>query len=449
MNFIVSTRVSRLLRAAGSCVPALLFAALLSISVSAQNFSNSDREAGREMLSMIQMDIEKNYYDPNFHGIDLKTRFKTADDRIKQAKSNSEIFGIIAQVLLDFDDSHLYFNPPPRASDVKYGWLMQMVGDKCFVTSVQPGSDAEAKGLKTGDQVLSLDGFEPNRDILWKIQYLYYGLKPKAAVKMIVAAPDGSQRQIDIAAKVVQKAKMVDLTSNNQRVMYGLDADAENRLDRHRYIEGDEKVFIWKMPAFDMYDDSDVDAMIGKAKKHETLIVDLRGNGGGLVKMLQRLIGNLFDHDVKLWDEKRRKETKPLVAKTRGSEAYKGKLVVIVDSRCGSAAELFARIVQLEKRGTVIGDKTSGSVMESLRYSHQVGIEIVIPYGASVTIADLTMTDGKSLEHVGVTPDEFLIPTAADLAAGRDPVMARAAAILGVEVSPEKAGKFFPIEWRK
>ena len=70
-------------------------------------------------------------------------------------------------------------------------------------------------------------------------------------------------------------------------------------------------------------------------------------------------------------------------------------------------------------------------------------------YGASITNADVIMADGKSLERVGVAPDELLLPTAADLAAKRDPVLSRAAAMAGFELPPDKAGAMFPIEWRK
>src|SRR5438105_3657667 len=77
----------------------------------AQNHS-LERQAGRSMLSSIRGDVKKNYYDPNFHGIDLDTRFSEADERIKQANSVGEIVGIIAQTLMSLHDSHTFFEPP-------------------------------------------------------------------------------------------------------------------------------------------------------------------------------------------------------------------------------------------------------------------------------------------------------------------------------------------------
>lgn len=122
---------------------------------------------------------------------------------------------------------------------------------------------------------------------------------------------------------------------------------------------------------------------------------------------------------------------------------------MLVDSRSGSAAELLARVVQLEKRGSVIGDRTGGAVMRSKSYPHELGQDVVVFFGVSITDADVIMSDGKSLEHMGVTPDEINLPTAADLAAKRDPVLAYAASLLGITISSEKAGGFFPIEWHK
>jgi C-terminal processing protease CtpA/Prc len=92
---------------------------------------------------------------------------------------------------------------------------------------------------------------------------------------------------------------------------------------------------------------------------------------------------------------------------------------------------------------------TSGAVMTSRLYDHETGVGRVLYFGASVTIVDMVMADGKSLENVGVTPDEKLVPTGADLLAARDPVLARAAALAGVQLTAEKAGSLFPVDWKK
>jgi C-terminal processing protease CtpA/Prc len=82
----------------------------------------------------------------------------------------------------------------------------------------------------------------------------------------------------------------------------------------------------------------------------------------------------LFDREVKIGDLKRRKEVKPLLATTRGKEIFIGDLVVLVESESGSASEVLARVVQLEKRGRVIGDRTAGAVMRSKHNTHQINV---------------------------------------------------------------------------
>jgi carboxyl-terminal processing protease len=164
--------------------------------------------------------------------------------------------------------------------------------------------------------------------------------------------------------------------------------------------------------------------------------------------MLERLAGYFFDQDLMIAELKSRKKMDPMEAKSRGSNVFQGKLVVLVDSDSGSASEIFARLMQLEQRGTVIGDRTSGAVMQSRHHDHKLGTDSVIFYGASITNADVIMSDGKSLEKVGVTPDEILLPTQEDMASGRDPVLARAAELIGMELSPEQAGSLFPVEWQ-
>jgi C-terminal processing protease CtpA/Prc len=53
------------------------------------------------------------------------------------------------------------------------------------------------------------------------------------------------------------------------------------------------------------------------------------------------------------------------------------------------------------------------------------------------------MSDGASLEKTGVDPDEIVLPTPADLAAGRDPALAQAIAAAGGAITPAEAGRLF------
>jgi carboxyl-terminal processing protease len=424
-----------------------LIAPLAPQSAMAQPDLNFQRERGRVMLRIIKDDLKKNYYDTDFHGMDVEARFSAADAKMKEAESVGQIFGIIAQALIDLNDSHTFFLPPSRANRTEYGWQMQAFGDKVFVTAIKPGSDAEQKGLKIGDQVLSVGGFEPTREDLWKLVYMFYTLRPQPGLRILLRSPDGQQRQLDVMAKVKQGKLVKDLTGQDINDLIR-EAEDEDRLNRQRFVEASDKLLIWKMPDFAI-EGGEVDVMMGKARKREALILDLRGNPGGYVKTLEWFAGYFFDNEIKIADLKGRKEMKPQKSKPHGGGNFKGKLVVLVDSKSGSAAEIFARVIQFEKRGAVIGDRTAGAVMQSRTFDHQIGMDTVVFYGASVTNADVIMSDGKSLEGVGVTPDELLLPTAADLAAKRDPVLARAAAMVGLELPPDKAGAMFPIEWRK
>src|SRR6185295_12107932 len=159
-------------------------------------------------------------------------------------------------------------------------------------------------------------------------------------------------------AAVEKKPKQVNLTELYNE-MYDEKED-EKKLPRFSDLNSD--VFIWKLREFGL-SESKVDEMMSKARQHKALVLDLRGNGGGYVLTLKQLVGYFFDHELTVGDIVRRKETKPLKIKSHGDKVFKGQLVVLVDSQSGSAAELFARIIQLEKRGKVIGDRSAGAVM--------------------------------------------------------------------------------------
>ena len=438
MNFINSnTRVV----CRGLFLCALLFVCLPSSL--AQGISSYEKQRAEMMLDQVRTDIRSNYYDPTFHGQDLEATFKQASEKLKNAQSVGQVMGIIAQAVMSLEDSHTSFIPPQRQVITDYGWEMQVIGDDVYVSKVKEKSDAEAKGLKVGDMVHLVDGYQPARPNLWKLVYLYYALRPQPGMHIAVSSPGGQPREMDLIARTRER-KRIDLT--NYADFMDLVRESENedveRKKSHRFQEiGD--LLIWKMPEFNLSRD-EVDGFMNKARTHKTLILDLRGNRGGYEETLLRMIGNLFDRDLKIGELQRRKESKPDMAKTRGDGGFKGQLIVLVDGASASSAEILARVVQLEKRGTVIGDRTAGAVMRSRIYSHEVGVTSTAFFAMSVTDADVKMSDGKSLEKTGVIPDELKLPTGADLAAKDDPVLAYAAKLAGVSIDATKAGALFP-----
>jgi len=411
-------------------------------AISAQNL-DFERARHTDMLRTVKDDVKKNYFDPAFKGIDIEAKHKIAAEKMAKAQSIGQMSGIIAQFLLDFDDSHLFFSPPGKVNKTDYGFDFRMFGDKCFVVHIDPKSDAEKVGLHVCDQLLAIGGYEITRSTLWKLQYLFYRLRPQPGLEVVAMKPDKTSVKYPIAAKITEGKKVTDLTGNDLNSYIRESEDAYKKSTRQYYLNKLEGVFIWKMPSFSL-EPTAVDDMIGKAKKAPAMIIDMRGNSGGRVDMLLRLIGNIFDHDVKVADEKRRKETKEVIAKSRGEDAYKGKIIALIDSNSASASEVFARVLQVEKRGQVLGDWSAGAVMESRFFGREHGIDRIVFFGTSITIADLIMTDGKSLEKVGVTPDVQLVPTGTDLAARRDVVLSKALVTLGLNVSPEAAGAMFP-----
>jgi carboxyl-terminal processing protease len=403
------------------------------------------------MLHQIAADVKKHYYDPKFHGLDWNAIVEKAKERIDRADTLNKAFSEVAAALDALNDSHTFFLPPSRPFRHDFGWQIQTIGDRCYVIRVRPDSDPEAKGVRPGDEVLSLNGFLPSRDNLWRMQYVFNILRPQAELRATLRAPAGSQRQVEIVAKMVQRKRITDLTGEGAaQDIWDLIREGQNErnLTRARHIDMGDQLMILEFPQFS-FSESEVDAMIGDARKHKALILDLRGNPGGSVETLEYLVSGVFEEEVKIGDQVGRVKgmNKPMIAKAHGHNHFTGKLVVLVDGDSASAAELFARVVQIEKRGLVLGDHTSGSVMESERYSYKEGVDTVVFFGASITVADLVMTDGKSLEHSGVSPDQIVLPTPADLASGLDPVLARSAETFGVKLSPEEAGKMFPYEW--
>jgi carboxyl-terminal processing protease len=411
--------------------------------------SSFDRERAQLMLQDVANDVRKHYYDPHLHDIDWNAKVQEVKAKIANETTLNMAFAHIAALLDTFNDSHTFFLPPPRPYHAEFGWHLQMIGDHCFIVRVRPNSDGEAKGLKPGDELLALNGYHPNRSNLWKMEYAFAILRPQPGFHLRVKNPDGEERQVNVASILRPIPHLTDLTNANTWQHMELGLEDEEHLLAPQFAEPSPGIAIVKFNAF-FLDEGQVEKIVSRANKAGSLVIDLRGNSGGAVDSMKDLLGAMFDDEVKIGYRVIRSGTKTLIAKAGfGHSRFHGKLTVLVDSKSASASEIFARVIQLEKRGTLIGDHSAGAVMESIQYTHQVGTDMVTFYGASITEANLIMTDGSSLEHTGVVPDELVLPQAADLASGHDPALARAVELLGGKLSADEAGKLFPYRWAK
>lgn len=408
-----------------------------------QKMTGIQRDEIQSMLREIGIDVKKHYYDPSLHGLDWDRNVREAKTRIDQADDLGQAVAEVASLLDSLKDSHTFFVPPERINRYDYGWIAETIGTHCHVTQVRPGSDAAAKGIKPGDEILAVNGYAPTKQNLPRMEYLLRVLRPLPALRLELRAPGAKARTIDVTTKIIEGNQARDPRDDLEYNRHWIDT---TKLQRHeRTKDMGDKLMILKLPEV-LYTPTEIESMIGKARKHSSLIIDLRENLGGATEVLSLILGRMFDHDVKIAERVGRDARSAMIAKGP-SPKFEGKLIVLLDSGSASAAELFARVVQIEKRGIVLGDVSSGRVMEAKHYPYRSGVQKAIFYGASITDADLIMTDGKSLEHVGVTPDEVVLPTPTDLANGNDPVLARAAEMLGVTLSPEAAGQLFPFEW--
>ena len=422
-----------------------LFASILALAPAArcQQLTRVERDLAEAMLQNISSDVHKYYFDPKLAGLDWDTLVRQTKLKIDQASNMTVANAEIEALLENLADSHTVFLPPRNLVTADYGWKFQIIGKRTFVTEVSPKSDAEKQGVHPGDEVLTLDGYAVDRAGIPRLQYAM-NVIPQNSLKVSLRDPSGKTRDLDLAAKLTHHPPVLGLGDStwfiNQQRINGEDAWDKAK---SKYKEFGPELMILRIPQF-AETRVDVENLIKKARTHKTLIVDLRGNPGGRVDSVADFLSGVFNRDVKVGKAVQRDKSQSWEIKSSRKGSFEGDLIVLVDSVSASGAEIFARVVQLEERGTILGDHSSGRVMEAQIYTHHYGQSPFYIFGDEVSVADTVMSDGKSLEGVGVKPDRTSLPTAADLAAGRDPVLAYAASLAGVTLSPEDAAKLFP-----
>ncbi len=412
---------------------------LLPSSLPAQTLTPVDRNKGLVMLQTVKQDLQLAYFDPQFGGLDLQAAYDTAIARVQRATYTGEMLSAIAQVALELHDSHTRFLPGRSDLVVDYGWDMAMVGDTCRVVGIGRRSMARAREVKLGSAVLMVERFQPTAASISLIEYILTELAPRPSLHLVLVPPGDTARKLILEARVTAGLPL-RRTFETAEYWQGHHLAPMEHDTGSVAVPVGEAVLYWRLTEFPAKD-KELDKVYDQARTRKTLVLDLRDNPGGSEAAYLKLIGGLFEEDVYVARFEGRGTARDLVAPGRGSRQVGGQILVLVNRRTASGAELIARTLQLTGRGLVIGDSTAGQVRQARLFRHRGGPGASSSYATVVSVGDVIMPDGVSLEGTGVGPDEIELPSGPDLAAGRDPVLAHALERAGALVTPEAAAK--------
>ncbi|TMI78878.1 MAG: hypothetical protein E6H04_11660 [Bacillati bacterium ANGP1] len=159
------------------------------------------------------------------------------------------------------------------------------------------------------------------------------------------------------------------------------------------------------------------------------LVLDLRGNPGGLVEELRNIAAALLPQNSAILQMTNR-NGKTVRMETMEPPILPASIpiVALVDEGSASASELLASALQEQGRAVIVGVKTAGAV--------EIGITVDLPEsaGMAVTVARLLSGKGVRLEGHGVIPDEPQSLETSALILGRDSQFDRAVSLLKTQL---------------
>jgi carboxyl-terminal processing protease len=334
--------------------------------------------------------VNRKHYDSKFRGVDWEAAAATFGPRAAAAPDEKALYRVLNEMLAPLADSHTHALTPAQVTErrtkvrARTGFNMTRVENRWVVSEVLPGSPAEEAGVKSGWIVVARNG-EPLGE------------------------------RIDFRPSVGEDASWDFLDEHDQKVRL---SPAARRLSiASRQMERElEDGFVYLR--FDEFDATDRRWLSRELKKHAAapgVVIDLRRNPGGETFSLGISIGEFFDRAVDCGTFISREGSRRMQTSWQiGSARYRGQVVVLVEGATGSAAEIFAAVMQDHGRATIVGRRTAGAVLASWFYR--------LPDGGELQLSrlDYIAPKGRRIEAVGVEPDIVVPRTLRDLRAGRD-----------------------------
>jgi carboxyl-terminal processing protease len=378
--------------------------------------------------------IRDSHFDTTMNGVDWPAVKAELGPRAARAQTDGELRDVIRDMLGRLGLSHFALIPSGRDSpggaavDLSGdpGFDVRLVGSELLVTQVDPHGGAAAAGVRPGWRLLSLEAM-PVSELLSRLpETMPARLRQVEIWRMVetrLRGPQGSRASLmfddgkrDVGVAVERRTEPGQpATVGNLPTMY-VRVDTEERRTARGATAGVIRFNVW-MPAVDPLFQQAVD----RFRTADGIIVDLRGNPGGLAAMIMGISGHFLTERKPLGTMKTRDNNLKFAANPRlvnGAgqrvEPFGGPVAILVDAMTGSASECFAGGMQALGRARVFGQTSMGQALPAFFARLPNGDVLIHATGDFVT------ADGTRLEGRGVVPDETVAIGRADLLAGRD-----------------------------
>ena len=442
--------------------------------------SRSALEAKRRMESFHKAwsILAQHYFDKTFNKLDWNKVRLEYEPKVRAAKTDAELHRLLSEMISRLGRSHLAIIPPEvyraietakiearvrearRAAEeseeddkdttaektpelkedplTQYGIGvdLRILDGQFIVTRLEPGSTAERAGIETGYAIERVNNV-PLKGLLKSLESAGAATPPmkRQLIYQVLTGFINGDKDTEVALTVVDETntpreitvKREKLSTQVISLMSGL---PERHLNFEKRSIGDDIGYIhfdyFAVPVIDRFCEA-----IREFRGKKGLIIDLRGNFGGLLATMPTFAGMLSQEKIDLGTSIFRNNAERLTGWPKVKN-FKGKVVFLIDSHSTSAAEIFAAAMQESGRAFLVGDHTPGEALPSVAVELPTGAVLQYP------IANFKTSAGKFLEGKGVTPDVSVPLTRANLLQGKDLQLERALELLRGDKQPVK-----------
>src|SRR5574337_541718 len=336
---------------------------------------------------------------------EFSERFSTAVTAASGQLTTTQLaYSAIRGMTSSFNDSHTGFLTPQQNEERRQrqrgeagftgvGVVLLPKDGRFFIWAVIPGRPAEAAGVHEFDRIV-------------KINDIPTGGMTVDQVSGMIRGPVG--RPVTLTLARVGVSDPLRVTIIREPIIVPAVFRSE-MLDGH--------VGYLRLYQFVDHTGADVrDAIAGLLQQGmRALVLDLRGNSGGYLAELDRVLNTLLPRGLRVYEQVRPGGKVDVVRTTRSPLLPASiPLIVLVDEGSAAAVELLSAAIKENHRGILVGEKTAGAVEASILHDLSDGSAL------SITAFRLTTGLGVRLEHAGVEPDVAATVTATDLEEGVD-----------------------------